>query len=965
MDKDRWRLIESTYHAALEREGEARSAFLNEACANDDDLRSEVEALIDQDRPGSSFMESPAFEVAARKIRNDSLGQKDSTTSNSPSALQQIGPYTVLALLGKGGMGEVYRARDTELGRDVAVKVLPPALAQDADRLIRFRREAQLLASLNHVNIACIYGLAEGEDGVRGLVLELVEGETLLEIIADTRQGLPLGQALSIARQIADALDAAHQKGIIHRDLKPANIRVTPSGLVKLLDFGLGKEFAGSGARTDSMATTVDGPPLISLPGMVLGTVGYLSPEQARAEPLDPRTDLFSLGVVLYEMTTGRPPFSGSVTPVIFDAILHKVPPAPSLINAEVPPVLDRIIFKLLEKDRAARYASASEVSRELQALAAGTHPTLASRGRPVWMAIGAVLLSVIVGVTVWQRTRPRMPAPSEYVQVTHMSDSVTSPSLSPDGKTLAFIRGPSTFFGPGQIYVKALPDGEPVQLTNDGLDKMSPVFSPDGSRVAYTTVDQNFDWNTWNVSLVGREPQLWLKNASGLSWTDPLHLLFSEITGMGIHMSLVTTTEDRTQTRSVYQPADEQGMVHRSSLSPDRKSVLLVEMVSRIFKRCRVVPADGSSPGKSAGPDGECTAGAWSTDGRWMYFSVKVNGVFHIWRQQSPDGIPEQLTSGTSEEEGIAITPDGRSLFTSLGTTRSAIWMHDARGDREVSGEGNAFVPTLAPVMSQPFSADGRKLFYLVQKGAQGAGLDQRSGALWVTDLETDRRELVLPGFDVIAYDVSRDRKRIVFAALDNMGRSHLWLARLDGQLSPRQISTLEGDGPRFGVNDDIFFRGGDGTARFIFRIGEDGGEVQKAVAEPILFFMSISPDGAWLVARVASKEHGGNAVVAFSTHDGRAVLLCADCEADWSPGGQEFVIRGLLLQETSLMIALARGESLPQLPARGLRSQADVASLIGVRAGDGLRYPGRGDTVYAYVKSSVQRNIYRVPLP
>src|SRR5262249_44664511 len=159
------------------------------------------------------------------------------------------------------------------------------------------------------------------------------------------------------------------------------------------------------------------------------------------------------------------------------------------------------------------------------------------------------------------------------------------------------------------------------------------------------------------------------------------------------------------------------------------------------------------------------------------------------------PDGTPEQLTNGTSEEDGIAIAPDGRSLFTSLGTARSAIWIHDERGDREVSAEGNAFVPTLAPVMSQPFSADGRKLFYLVRQEAQRAGLDQRSGALWVTDLETERRELLLPGFDVIAYDVSRDGKRIVFAALDSMGMSHLWLARLDGQLLPRQISPLQAD--------------------------------------------------------------------------------------------------------------------------------------------------------------------------
>jgi Tol biopolymer transport system component len=302
--------------------------------------------------------------------------------------------------------------------------------------------------------------------------------------------------------------------------------------------------------------------------------------------------------------------------------------------------------------------------------------------------------------------------------------------------------------------------------------------------------------------------------------------------------------------------------------------------------------------------------------------------------------------------------------LFTSLGTARSAIWIHDETGDREVSGEGNAFVPTQAPEMSQPFSADGRKLFYIVRQEGQRGGLDQRSGALWVTDLGTERKEPLLQGFDVIAYDVSRDGKRIVFAALDSMGRSHLWLARLDGQPLPRQISPLEADGPRFGVNDDVFFRGGDNTTRSIFRMAEDGGDAQKAVAEPVLFFMSISPDGDWLVARVNSKEHAGNEVVAFSTHDGRAVPVCSDCEADWAPGGQQFVIRGLFLQHTSLIIPLAPGKSIPQLPARGLRSEADVAALTGVRTEDGLRYPGSG-TLYAYVKGSIQRNIYRVPLP
>ncbi|HLH32102.1 MAG TPA: protein kinase [Terriglobia bacterium] len=873
----------------------------------------------------------------------------------------KLAHYEIISHLGTGGMGEVYQATDLKLGRSVAIKLLPEAFTHDGDRASRFEREARVLASLNHPNIAAIYGIEES-GGRKFLVMEFVPGETLAERIK--RGAIPVDDALGIAREIAEGLESAHTSGIIHRDLKPANVKITPEEKVKILDFGLAKASdAESGSLNLSSSPTLS--MAATMPGVILGTVAYMSPEQARADPLDRRTDLFSLGVVLYEMTTGSLPFRGPALPVILDALFHKTPIAPSRINAKLPPALDRIIFRLLEKDREARFASAFEVSQALRGLKEGTQFASTKRGWLEWAAIGAVLLSVLAGVTVWQRTRPKFPAPSDYVQVTQVSDSVTSPSLSPDGKTLAFIRGPSTFFGPGQIYVKALPDGDPVRLTQDGLLKMSPVFSPDGSRIAYTAVDQNFEWNTWIVSLVGREPKLWLNNASGLSWMDPTHVLFSEMTGTGIHMSLVMATEDRNQTRPVYLPPDAQGMAHRSSLSPDRKSVILVEMVSNVFKRCRVVPTNGSSPGNNVGPDGECTAAAWSTDGRWMYFSVKVSGMFHIWRQRSPDGSPEQLTNGPSEEEGIAIAPDGRSLFTSLGTARSAVWIHDDRGDREVSGEGNAFVPTLAPVMSQPFSSDGHKLFYLVRQGSQTAGLDQRSGALWVADLDTERRELLLPGFDVIAYDVSRDGKRVVFAALDSRGQSHLWLARLDGKLLPRQISTIEADGPRFGEHDAIFFRGGDSTARFIFRIDEDGGQAQKAVAEPILFFMSVSPDGAWLVARVASKEHNGNAVIAFSTHDGRTVPLCADCEADWAPGGQEFVIRGLFLQRKSLRVALAPGDSLPKLPVGGLRSEADVTAMAGVSTGEELQYPGRGRAQYAYVKSLIQRNIYRIPLP
>jgi hypothetical protein len=308
-------------------------------------------------------------------------------------------------------------------------------------------------------------------------------------------------------------------------------------------------------------------------------------------------------------------------------------------------------------------------------------------------------------------------------------------------------------------------------------------------------------------------------------------------------------------------------------------------------------------------------------------------------------------------------VAPDGRSLFTSLGTVQSAVWLHDRHGDREISAEGNAFVPAYPPVMSQPFSADGRRLLYLVRQGTRHVGVDQRSGALWMVDLESERRTPLLPGFDVTAYDLSHDGARLVFSALDDMGRSHLWLGRIDGQLPPRQISSVEGDGPRFGLHDDIYFRGGDNVAHHIFRLSAAGGETQRAVAEPILYFLGASPGGEWLLARVAPSAHAGNNVVAFSAKDGSAVPVCADCEADWAPGGQAFVIRDFPPQR-SLVITLAPGEALPRLPATGLRSEADVAALADTVEVEGRRYPGLDATQYAYMKVATQRNIYRVPL-
>ncbi|HKS95990.1 MAG TPA: protein kinase, partial [Terriglobia bacterium] len=703
---------------------------------------------------------------------------------------QTITHYRVLEKLGGGGMGLVYKAEDTKLGRLVALKFLPDELARDHQALERFQREARAASSLNHPNICTIYEIDEHE-GRPFIAMELLEGETLRQLLVAPATGggqsppLQLEALLELGIQVAAGLEAAHSKGIVHRDIKPANIFVGPHNHVKILDFGLAKVVSGSRAvravsSRDAPTETID-PEHLTSPGIAMGTVAYMSPEQARGEEVDTRTDLFSFGAVLYEMATGRPAFPGSTSAVIFQAILGFEPPSPLQINPSLPPDFERIIAKAVEKDRKLRYQTASDLRADLERLrrdttsgraaaasgaatAARTAATAAApqpvpRSRP-WLtyALGAaaVLLLLATAWTFYRRRSVAPPSPAQWVQLTDFTDSAVSPALSPDGRMLAFVRSSNTFAGAGQVYLELLPSGEPVELTHDALPKMSPEFSPDGSRIAYTV-----PWDTWLVPVLGGAPQVWLPNASGLTWIDEHHLLFSEVK-KGIHMALVTATESRTESRDLYVPPHERGMVHRSYISPDHKSVLLVAMENGGWLPCRVIPFDGSSTGREVGPPGAaCTNGAWSPDGEWIYLSSNQGGRFHIWRQRVAGGEPEQITSGPTEEEGIAMAADGRSLVTSVGTSQSAVWIHDSRGDREVSSEGYSFLTQAG----NAFSPDGRKLYYLVERGTTRAIFG--AGDLWVADLDSGRNEVVLPGFSIADYTISPDGKRFAFVSV------------------------------------------------------------------------------------------------------------------------------------------------------------------------------------------------------
>jgi serine/threonine protein kinase/WD40 repeat protein len=608
MSADRQRQISELCHAALERNPSDRAAFLREACAGDEALREEVESLLRYEDAADRFIERPAIEEVARMASS-------APESNVDLAGHRLGVYQVEARIGAGGMGEVYRARDTKLRRDVAIKVLPRAFTRSADRRARFEREAHLLASLNHPHIAQVYGFEESDE-IAALVMELVPGETLDRIIHPG--GIGPAPALAIARQICDALEAAHEKGIVHRDLKPANIKVTPDGVVKVLDFGLAK--AGAGEFVDALelpATMPDG----TKQGVVLGTATYMSPEQARGQPVDKRTDIWAFGCVLYEMLTGRRAFAGdSLTDTLARVIEHE--PDWRAVPETTPEVVRRLLERCLRKDVRRRLRDIADARIEIDdAIAARTtassptdHTPSGSdrrlRGRsPRWAPIrwiAAIILATALGITwrlwvndyFWQNPL----ADARPVRLTDFEGEEVDAAISPDGKFMVFL---SNRDGPLDVFVSQIGSGAFTNLTKGDFRPPSWAmarevgFSGDGEQVWFMRQTPGSPAISILMgSTMGGVPKLFLDHGSDPTWSPD-------------GMTVAYHTQD---------PGDPIFIADRNVSNPQR-----------IF---------------AGEPGVHCHFLIWSRDGRFIYFAKGTPTTdMDIWRIPARGGNAEQIT--------------------------------------------------------------------------------------------------------------------------------------------------------------------------------------------------------------------------------------------------------------------------------------------------------------------------------
>ncbi len=704
----------------------------------------------------------------------------------------RIGVYEVLGPLGVGGMGEVWRARDTRLARDVALKVLPASLSGDRDRLQRFEREAQVLASLNHPNVGAIYGVAE-MPGTNALVLELVEGTGLDERIARGR--LPVDEVVAVARQIAEALEYAHERGVVHRDLKPANVKLTPDGRVKVLDFGLAKAVAGDAAvRSDSnVSPTITS--LGTIAGVVLGTAAYMSPEQARGTNVDRRADIWSFGAVLWEMLTGKRAFEGDTVSDTLASVL-RAPIEWSELPPGTPPSLVRLIRRCLERDARKRLRDIGEARIALEGF--GSEPeapappaaSSAPAARSPWSLAAWPVAAIVVALAVWgiatASRKPIPPAPVVRFQLP-LVDKIAAmgwPRLSPDGTMIAFLgRNPS---GRDSIWIRSLDALEPRELAGtEGARR--PWWSPDSKHLAYFLGNQ-----LRKIPAAGGPSQLIAEAEGGAdgTWGTSGIILFD---GRTIDPIRQVSASGGPVTQATHPDAAKGETGHAwPCFLPDGKHYLFLSISSRAGGKSEIrIGALGETSAKPLGPTSSRVEYAL---GHVLYVldGTLVAQRFDPARLEfsgEPSPLAERLGTDATAASGFSSSDTGALTYVAGETAGESELLWLDRSGRELSKVGAA-----APYRDVAISPDGTRIAY---------GLaDARTGRedIWVRDLRRDvASRLTFGDGNEVWPEWSPDGLEIAYAS-DKSGRFALCVKEANGAGDERELfKDLAGDvGPR-----------------------------------------------------------------------------------------------------------------------------------------------------------------------